>query len=373
MVDTINVRALVTMQDKKTKLYSFFLNGKDVSRVADISRIEKNNNGDLIGYQRGEVQRHVSEITEYLNTNSVIFPNSIILAMSSEVQFKQSRGPSVGDGSSHAGVLELPIKPDRNKIAWIVDGQQRTMALKNCNKKDLLVPVTAFISDDFEVHRTQFLLVNKAKPLPSGLINELLPAVNTSLPASLAKNKIPSTLCDLLNKDPNSPFKGLIIRSTTDRKRDKQAVITDNSLIHVIRTSINSVHGCLYQYKNVATGEIDMEQINKILNIYWSEVKDTFPEAWGINAVKSRLMHGVGIKSMGILMDRIMGNVHPDDKHIKDHIQRNLTIIKPHCAWTSGKWELLEGIPWNGLENTPGHVKLLSNMLIRLCTGVSKN
>ena len=72
MVDTINVRALVTMQDKKTKLYSFFLNGKDVSRVADISRIEKNNSGELIGYQRGEVQRHVSQITEYLNTNSVV-------------------------------------------------------------------------------------------------------------------------------------------------------------------------------------------------------------------------------------------------------------------------------------------------------------
>ena len=119
----------------KTKLYSFFLYGKDISRVADISRIEKNNSGELIGYQRGEVQRHVNEITEYLNSDSVIFPNSIILAMSSEVQFKQSRGPSVGDGSSHAGVLELPIKPDRNKVAWIVDGQQRTMALKKCNKK----------------------------------------------------------------------------------------------------------------------------------------------------------------------------------------------------------------------------------------------
>ena len=83
-------------------------------------------------------------------------------------------------------------------------------------------------------------------------------------------------------------------------------------------------------------------------------------------------MHGVGIKSMGILMDRIMGNVHPNDENIENHIQKYLKIIKPHCAWTNGNWELLEGIPWNGLENTPGHVKLLSNMLIRLCTGVGK-
>ena len=373
MVDMINVRALMTKQDKNTKLYSFFLNGKDVSKVADISRIEKNNSGELSGYQRGEVQRHVNEITEYLNSGAVIFPNSIILAMSSEVQFKQSRGPSVGDGSSQAGVLELPIKPERNKVAWIVDGQQRTLALKECDKKNLLVPITAFISDDFEVHRTQFLLVNKAKPLPNGLINELLPTVNTTLPASLAKNKIPSTLCDLLNKDPDSPFQGLIIRSTTDRKKDKKAVVTDNSLIHVIRTSMNSVHGCLYQYKNIATGEIDLEKIHRILNVYWSEVRDNFPEAWGVSPVKSRLMHGVGIKSMGILMDRIMGNIHPDDKNIQDHVKKTLKIIKPHCAWTRGNWQLLEGIPWNGLENTPGHIKLLSNMLIRLCTGANQN
>ena len=57
--------------------------------------------------------------------------------------------------------------------------------------------------DDFEVHRT-VSLVNKVRPLPKGLINELLP-VNTLLPPSLVKNKIPSFLCDLMQKDPDSP------------------------------------------------------------------------------------------------------------------------------------------------------------------------
>ena len=60
------------------------------------------------------------------------------------------------------------------------------------------------------------------------LINELLPEVNTALPPSLAKNKIPSALCNVLNKDPESPFCGLIRRQTTD-KGIKAAVVKDNS------------------------------------------------------------------------------------------------------------------------------------------------
>jgi hypothetical protein len=34
-------------------------------------------------------------------------------------------------------------------------------------------------------------------------------------------------------------------------------------------------------------------------------VKDAFPEAWGKPSSQSRLVHGVGIKAMGIIMDRI--------------------------------------------------------------------
>lgn len=370
MADTLKVRALLVKQNNETPLYSFFLEGKQILEVADISRIGRGGEGELLGYQRNEVRSHVNEIVDYLNSKNVLFPHAIILALSSEVTFKQSRGPKIGDEGCLAGLIEIPVKPDGQKVAWIVDGQQRTLALTKSKAQEMLIPVTAFVSDDFEIHRTQFLLVNKAKPLPGGLIHELLPEVNTTLPPSLAKNKIPSALCDILNKDPESPFRGLIVRQTTDRKSNKTAVIADNSLIQVIRNSMNNVHGCLYQYKNVATNEIDVESIRKVLNLYWGVVKELFPEAWGKPAVKSRLMHGVGIKSMGILMDRVMGNILPSEERTRDQIRDGLKPILPYCAWVGGTWEKLNDIPWNYLQNTPRHVKLLSNMLIRLYTGV---
>ena len=313
--------------------------------------------------------RHVAEIVAYLDKERVLFPNAIILAMSSRVKFKQSRGPRVGDPACLPGVLTIPLGDTPHKAAWIVDGQQRTLALAQSKKSDLLVPMTAFVSDDFEVHRTQFLLVNKVQPLPNSLINELLPEVNTALPPKLAKNRVPSALCNILNKDPDSPFKGLIIRQTTDRTEEKAAVVKDTSLIQVIRTSLNSPHGCLYQYRNVATGEVDFESVRQALNLYWSAVRDTFPEAWGKPSSASRLMHGVGIKAMGIAMDRIMCSVNTRAPDAARRVVEALELLKPHCAWTKGNWTLLNNLPWNQLQNTSGDVRLLANMLARALAG----
>ncbi|MEO2177235.1 MAG: DGQHR domain-containing protein DpdB [bacterium] len=365
----IETRAIQVIQGRNLPVFSFFLSGNEILTIADISRINKGSDGELLGYQREEVRKHVDEIAGYLGSEDAIMPHAIILALSSEVKFKQSRGPQIGNGSEKAGVLTIPVREEEGKrAAWIVDGQQRTLALTKANSKGFRypVPVTAFVTDDFEIHRSQFLLVNKVKPLPKGLINELLPTVNTALPPSLAKNKIPSALCDLLNRDPDSPFYQLIIRQTTDKRKDKTAVITDTGLLEIIKESLNKPHGCLYQHRNVSTGEIDIESVHKTLNIFWEEVKTVFPDAWGLPSKESRLMHGVGIRAMGILMDRILGNLHPDDPTTKITINKYLKKLKPHCAWTRGTWEILDGVPWNSLQNTSRDFKRLSLALIQI-------
>ena len=371
MKKSIKVRALLAKQAPDIPLYSFYIKGSDILRIADVSRIKRGEGGELLGYQRKEVRSHVDEIANYLNNDASVLTHAIILALSTEATFKQSRGPKVGNQDVISGVLEIPIGEEGKKCAWIVDGQQRTLAITKSKACDKNVPVTAFASDDFENHRTQFLLVNKTKPLPNSLINELLPEVNTDLPPSLAKNKIPSALCNILNRDPESPFKGLIRRETTDRSKNKVAVITDTSLIEVIRKSLNGVHGCLYQYKNVATGEIDDESSRQVINLYWSAVRDLFPQAWGLTPQKSRLMNGLGIKSMGTLMDRVMVQILPHEENAGQRIKDSLQPIVPHCAWTGGRWGKLNK-PWNGLQNNPKDVNELSNMLVQIYTGVEQ-
>jgi DGQHR domain-containing protein len=171
-------RALRLTQTADFPLYLFSLTAAEILQIADISRITRNQAGDLIGYQRPEVRQHIQEIVEYLNSDEVIFPNPIILALSSGVRFTQSRGPKVSDGFTATGIMEIPLPNGEDpKQGWIVDGQQRALALAQATRRDFPVPVNAFIADSVDVQRDQFLRINNTRPLPRGLVAELLPTV----------------------------------------------------------------------------------------------------------------------------------------------------------------------------------------------------
>lgn len=359
-------RTLRIEQCKGHPLYLLCLTGTEVLNVADISRVSRDEAGKLLGYQRAEVKRHVQGIVDYLNSDNVLFPNSLILALSSRVRFIASRGPHVSDGLVIAGTLEIPLpRQGGRKPAWIVDGQQRALAISKSRRKGLLVPVNAFIADDVELQRDQFLRVNNTKPLPRGLISELLPEVSSPLPANLEARKIPSAVCDLLNTDPASPFYQLIRRSSSSPAGKAKAVVSDTSVIKFVQESITSPSGCLFPYRNMASGETDFEGIWKVLVAYWTAVKQTFPDAWGKPPSKSRLMHGAGLRSMGRLMDRVMSSIDLSSPHALSEVKHELRVVAPACHWNSGTWEELGDLHWNEIQNVPRHIRILSSFLIR--------
>lgn len=362
--NTLRKRALRINQDANHPLYVFSLTAEELVDIAEISRISRDDDGKLIGYQRPEVQRHIESIVEYLESGEVIFPNSIILALSSEVLFKESRGPKIDNGSAVPGSLEIPLPQNGHpKPAWIVDGQQRTMALVRSNRRDLPVPVNAFVADRVELQRDQFLRINNTRPLPKGLIDELLPEVDTILPTNLNARKVPSALCDLLNNDPESPFRGIIRRASSAGRKTGHEVVTDTVLINMLQESFQS-SGALNPFRNIAAGTTDFDGVRSLLFMYWGSVRNTFPEAWGLSAEKSRLMHGAGIRAMGRLMDRIMFMVDVENTESQEFVMKELIRLKPYCHWTSGTWDEL-GLRWNEIQNIPSHIRLLSNFLIR--------
>lgn len=359
--------ALWLGQNDRYPIYLTSLTGEELLQVADISRLSRTDAGTLLGYQRPEVRRHIRDITEYLNGKDVIFPHSLILAFSTSVRFRAARGRRFADGRASTGVLEIPLPENGEpKPAWIVDGQQRALAVSKSARRDIPLPISAFAADSLELQRDQFLRVNNTKPLPRGLIAELLPEVSTVLPARLALKRVPAALSGILNSHPNSPFRGLIRRASTPLARKKAAVIADASIISMIEVSLNSPAGCLFPYRNIATGETDFEGIQSVLFAFWSSVRKAFPEAWGRPAAQSRLMHGVGIKAMGRLMDRIMSAVDLRARGASERLERELRKVVSHCNWTRGRWKELGDLAWNELQNVPRHVGLLSNHLIRV-------
>jgi DGQHR domain-containing protein len=363
----VTVRALRTEQRENVAVFAFFMAGADITRVADISRVERTEDDALKGFQRREIRDHVRGIVQYLNQGNVLFPNAIILAMAPDVRFVQSRGPRP-DGLSKnvdSGTLAIPIRDEGERVAWIVDGQQRSLALAECSNQDLSVPVVAFVSDDIQVQREQFILVNKAKPLPNRLINELLPETGgVVLPKDLASRKIPMELCNLLNRDTHSPFHGMIKRLS---ERDKtSAVVTDSAIVKMIRNSVNNPLGALAPYKAAAGESADIAAMYRTLCTYWTAVRDAFKPAWGLPPTKSRLMHSAGIEAMGVLMDRIYAR-HAGKADEYHAIRHDLDRMAPHCHWTEGQWESL-GLAWNEIQQTPRHIRNLEDALVRIYT-----
>lgn len=359
-------RSLRLNQNQTNPLYLFSLTGKELLRIADISRISRDDGGRLIGYQRPEVKRHVQDIVTYLDSDNVIFPNSIILALSSDVRFRSSRGPKVNDGVSAAGTLEIPLPhANQRKPAWIVDGQQRAIAISKSKRQDLAVPISAFIADNVDLQRDQFLRINNTRPLPRGLLTELLPEVAAPLPTKLAARKIPAAICELLAREKRSPFYGLIRRSSMNASQRRKAVIADSSIVKMVQESLSTPSGCLFPYRNIATGETDFDGIWAVLISYWTAVERTFPDAWGKAPSKSRLMHGAGLRAMGRLMDKVMTTVvNPRSRNAVKSICSELDLIAPVTRWTRGTWEDL-GLRWNEIQNVPTHVRMLTNVLIR--------
>jgi len=361
------LRALHTQQGDGLDVFSFFIKGSDIVRIADLSRVERDHTETLKGFQRPEIKNHVKGIVEYLSKGKVLFPNAIILAMSPEVKFAASRGTKAtgDDGLSQSGTLTIPIYKEGQRVAWIVDGQQRSLALSQVKKFDIAVPVVGFVSDNVEIQREQFILVNKARPLPTRLINELLPETSgINLPRDLNSKRLPSELCNLLKRDPSSPFFKLI-KQISD-KAESPAVVIDTAVIRMIRNSITNPLGALAPYQSSGKDASDADTMYRLLINYWTAVKFVFPEAWGQDPRSSRLMHSAGIIAMGVLMDRIYAKLSSNEFDVKA-IHAELLRIAPSCRWTSGVWEHL-GLKWNEIESTERDIKKLQEALVRAYT-----
>lgn len=360
-VRVLRIPALEIRQSPSRVLYSFAADGKILHTFAAVSRVRRDNEHQLDGYQRPEVISHIRQIQRYLESEDPLLPNSIVVAFDDRVSFEASDTQPVGQGFTRIGDILVPIDDDLqnlDKPGWIVDGQQRSAAIRDAAVAAFPVFITAFIAQDDREQREQFILVNSTKPLPKGLIYELLPETETRLPALLRRRRLPAYLLQRLNFDLDSPLREMVRTPT-----NPDGVIKDNSILRMLEHSLGE--GVLHRYRDPYTGEGDIESMLAIVKNFWGAVAEVFDSAWGLRPEQSRLMHGVGIVSLGFLMDAIAEtfvSTLPSQKAFAVHL-RPLAGI---CHWTEGEWLLSRGVrrPWNELQNTFRDIQLLADHLL---------
>lgn len=357
----LRLPALEVRQGKSRVLYQFAVDGKQLDRFATVSRISRDAQAGVSGYQRPEALSHIASIRKYIESVDPMLPNSLVIAFDGRVTFYPT-SEAVHD--VRHGWIEIPLDDalaPEDRPGWIVDGQQRSAAVREAKIEKFPMAVTAFITEDESEHREQFILVNSVKPLSKSLIYELLPSTDTLLPNQLARRRLSAMLLDRVNYDPNSPFFQRINMPT-----NPDGFIKDNSVMRMLDNSISD--GVLYHFRDPETGLGDIETMVRLVNRYWTAVATVFQTDWDSTPRKSRLVHGVGIVAMGYLMDAIADRLVKVELPSVELFCDELRTIEPICRWSAGFWELGPGVQrkWNDLQNTPRDIQMLTNHLLAM-------
>lgn len=177
------------------EIYVGVMNCDDLEKIteADVRRLKGENRDveDYIGIQRKLDNKRTKEIGKYVNLIDATFPNSVILAISSEhLKYNPEKG-----------VMEIEYKDD---IAKVLDGQHRIAGLKHFNESgdNFQIVVSIFVDMEVEDQALIFATINKEqKNVSNSLVADLFDFAKTRSPQKTCHN-----IARALNAKESSPF-----------------------------------------------------------------------------------------------------------------------------------------------------------------------
>lgn len=340
---TYKFKAIRAKQAPDHDVFVFAANPHDVLALAEIERVGRKEGGELHGFQRHQIASHIKDIRDYLAREDALLPNAVIVAFLEGVRIVRER----------AGVLDIEIEvADGKRPGFVVDGQQRLTALSGLEKAEFQVFVSALVCKDYNELRQQFVLINNTRPLPKTLIYELLPEVD-GLPERFTARKFAARIVDRLNFAPDSSLRGSIRQHT-----NPTGVLSDIAMQKVVMNSASD--GAVREYIRFDERET---HAYRLISEFFAAVGEVFGPEWvGMTPRQSRLVHGAGLVAMGIVMDDLH---YSEGATTREQFIPGLEAVKPYTAWTSGQWTLdpSDVRPWNGIQNTPSDITLLSQYL----------
>ena len=335
--------ALRAKQASDQYVFSFVASIADILEFSEIERIGRNNDGELMGFQRHQVSPHIKEIRNYLTSSESVLPNAIIIAFIEGVSVREI----------NQKIIEISIDTSKMKPGYVVDGQQRLTALSGANRPEFEVFISGIICKDYNQLRQQFVLINNTRPLPRTLIYELLPTID-GLPERFTSRKFSARIVDRLNYSKDSVLQGQIKQHTCPK-----GVLSDTALQKVVSNSTSD--GALRQI--LQENDYEIKSYN-LLNDFFSAVIEVFKSEWiGMTPKTSRLKHGAGLVAMGFIMEYL----YSTGARTKEDFIPSLYLLKKYTNWTTGVWNFSQTDirPWNGIQNTPTDMDLLANYLMR--------
>src|SRR3954462_6568296 len=107
----LRVPTLQLAQGPTREIYSFGVDGKLLHRFASVSRVGRDDDAAIRGYQRPEVLSHINAIRAYIESESPMIPNGIVVAFDARVEFEASNADPEQSACA-IGTLVIPLDAD---------------------------------------------------------------------------------------------------------------------------------------------------------------------------------------------------------------------------------------------------------------------
>jgi DGQHR domain-containing protein len=342
------------LSDGSTR-FQFTCDGRLIRSIARIDRLDAVSG---TGNQREEINTHVHKIAAGIQAGTQV-PNPVLLVLNKELVTRNgdedapqsyirihnlaedfTRVMSPVDENAviqefRPVELDFPYRRaafDDEKAALLVDGQQRTAALSMVDIDS--VPAFA-LSVNAEVTTTEqaktvFMVANSTAKIETKFSRALAATMGQS-PGFLAQERPRAVASMVLAiKDPESPFFGIVQYPGT--QKEKKQVVAYNSLFQVV--------SAFHDSSLPLDSKKPEDTLVMLVKRSYQLVAKNWASAWGLKPGDSRLMHGVGLRSMAALLVSKLETLFPDaggdlnNPELWAAIEASMKRLEPQIVWT---------------------------------------
>lgn len=305
----IRLDAIKIKQPGSNEMY---LTAMEPARLLQISYVVRRASNVSEAYQRLLNKDRVEKLSKFISTKKVLLPNAIIIVFDQNIE---------NDINYDSKDRKL-IFPLEYCSAWIIDGQHRVFSfiktiykeLSEKNKGNFELPVVIFKNLDITSQSKLFVDINyNQKKIDPTLLCDLTTVIKDM------KNELtwPSLLGYSLNKDENSPLKGLIKISELDEgKPINLTSFIKYGLLETLlgfKTKSKEYKGRLYEFApfytnkkfNSEDNQIAFQKQLNLLKRYFTAIKDNFGSTWE-DTKKCAILKPTGINALFLVLAKIM-------------------------------------------------------------------